>query len=302
MLVVLWNRRIDCCLFYPHPRLRCSLRYCFAVWCGIMIGSTYDEFRSFVACSQLKPILQKELSQLIKPPSSWTTYANGNPSGINRVAKYSKNDNSCREIGKHDNCTNHKLKSSTVQLDPSTNDANQGKSKTRQISLQDFEKQWKRCVHTQLKHGEDGNLEAKARFLKSNIVTPRRFGKMYANRALDPIMLGEIIQVLHHLTNRISTHICKIRETTDFSSDKEAAVGGETVAEEACFVLEWMKVLPECDRFALNLSFLDSSQKVIIRKIFGLLDSSECRHDDEERDNCVLDEINHLRGVYQITK
>jgi hypothetical protein len=201
-------------------------------------GKNYDEFKAFVACSQLKPIKGSELGQLGRRSGSTEgalpTIRNGRTGMIQQQQQVSHNNKTV----KTKNYTSQQSERNRQHYGVS------GGNSTTTGSL--LEKEWRQQCQT---------FSEKALFMKHKL-SPSTFVSMFQKSSLDPSFMSDLISVIYHII------------FVDQSSSQDLFYDRTT------YVLEWMEIFPRCASFNLNLLFMNSYEKKSVQQIIDWIDES----------------------------
>lgn len=145
----------------------------FLFYTFVNIGKNYDEFKAFVACSQLKPIQGSELGQLVRRPAERALSTTRNSrTGIVQQKQTSRNKS--LHVG------------NSISLQSEENGVSGGNS-PRTGSL--LEKEWRQRCQT---------FPEKALYMHKKL-SPSTFIPIYQKASLDPSFMSDLISVIHQI-------------------------------------------------------------------------------------------------------
>jgi len=248
----------------------------------LIIGKDYDEFKDFVAVSQLAPISSSEMGQLFvqrqqqSGTSSSSTASKG--FGSNKICKDSSD--------LYDFDLNANLETTMIENHGTTCKAQENTTKNIKDKVPrnalEFEREWRQCwaagsPATALKYlllpkgeklgsifdcHEHGTKEAANR---SNLTVPKEL-------RLSP----EDIVKLHKIEMN-STTMEEIIEILYFYIAPFVTSAENPIVDSSCmmassFVYRWMTSLTKCGRFSLSIQFFDAKHKALTHSILRLLE------------------------------
>lgn len=259
------------------------------------IGKDYDEFRSFVSASQLKPTSGREVSSLFNGTSGTVAggYASirklqagqGTVGGFDDIIQKRKDTSGpSASVAKLD----ANLQSISLENASTENSKGRVGSTKPQSSraAHDFSREWKlRCKTANdtlsfLARVED----ADGSFESNLILQPDSVCKDYFSSDIDSDIAGDIVEALHLL-------LCIKKGGVDSDASNIPSVGDSwpessgmpdllsTESNIFAFTGSWLKALTTCGRFELCISFLSPDQR---EKLSAVCDYTKANDESAE--------------------
>jgi len=213
---------------------------------AIHTATSYDEFKNFVACAELKPLKAGEFDELGAKKSSWTmrqTYdGKGVGGGTTHGVRSDRRDEWERDRDKA-------LAEGLLDNDADNNDGGGDGLKVKKKGItkrppkdgNDFDKAWRKM--STLSKGDATVLANKRKDYLVKMVPIEQIPTLFKTE-MDVNVMGYIIDLF---------------------------CGGN----ENDVAFEWLKVISMCGRFSLNVNFLDDKQMTKIKGVFASLEGSD---------------------------
>jgi len=250
---------------------------------AIHMSKNYDEFKSFVACSNLQPVQRNEMSQLFMPRE----YNNS----LMKQTRPNKLSNSFSELDQATKKLLNGLRISSnenqdASIIPIVSAArNRTNSITNSLSLTnvpstflELEKQWRyycTSVESTLQyillstdvtenHDDNNSMVKYPLFIPTSLrLCPEYVCCKLCKMEMSSEMFGDLIAALFHL----------LKDSTTYEIETSTVVEKNHEIIQSCilFAYKWIKCLPKSGGFDLNIAFLNQKQKQFVVSIFQLL-------------------------------
>ena len=256
------------------PQQSCSLNHFTII---PFAGKDYDEFKAFVACSQLNPIKSSELSQLIQPHGA--SVSRGRLSKVPQQKSKTLADDVFHEIlgskpQSEKKSTKNKGKTTTDKRVWQDDGARQAQSFSAKLptTASQMERDWRKYCQT---------IEAKTFYMEECLTPVSRFVAIFEQKALDPSIMSDIFDVMQKIVEEHQHH--------------QHELDGNDALDITMFVYNWIEALTQCERFNLNLSFMDRKRTDILQRIFEWL------HGSFPNDSDYQERVLSLQEIYGVT-
>lgn len=287
---------------------------------AIHMSKDYDEFKNFVACSQLKPVPSHDMGQLF-------------------VARRTKNHHQCTNKvsspiaslpllgGNHNSSTHtHGQKSRTDDM-PDPPETQPKRGDVPPTNAMELEREWKLCCVSARDtlgylttpnsalvmfcplSNDESIRTLDYGFAERLRIEPEKVSQSLCRVEMDATIFGDILEALHYLLCSLASKSGRHVETDRIDSEKDEKLTRNEMAAQTSFVRNkarffthrWMVALTQSGRFSLNVAFLNRKQKEYVNSIFEHLQKKEVNDDaPSEIKICFTDErLHRLRNQYE---
>jgi len=258
---------------------------------AVHMSKDYDEFKNFVACSQLKAVPHSEMNQLFVGGNAPQVINEGSRN-LNKACPSDKTDSAfegCADLLKLS--TKSRERTHEKRKPKKTGGASSILKKEMKIprSPMELQREWKiyccspeATIHYLLATEAPTLSDHESRNCCLDIcvptalrIIPEELCRTIFRVEIDPFIFEDIIMALHHLSSK-GTILTS-------NEDKNTVVKTDPVLlwNLQYFVYRWMLALTECGRFSLTVEFLSPHQKSCLSEIFEWLKREDSSFRDE---------------------
>ena len=264
---------------------------------AIHISKNYDEFKNFVACSNLQPVQRHEMNQLFISTETQHAMNRNRPNKVfNSSSEMDQTSKKLLEglrITSTSNSTSATEQSSSQVCTRTSCDLSSKVPET----LMEFEKEWRyfcTSVDATLQYillplGSTNYVYDKGNFfvpIKLRLCPDYVCCKL-CKVEMNSGIFGELLQALRYLLEVSEGY------RVDHSIVEEVLCSEDAnIQNSHLFVFQWMKYLRLSGGFELNIAFVNSHEKNAIRAIFEIMNKrlfKRARGEDFQEDHTVSD-------------
>jgi hypothetical protein len=286
---------------------------------AIHMSKNYDEFKSFVACSNLQPVKRDEMSQLFTSTESRISMNQNRPNKVlNSSSEIDRTTKKLLEgLGINSSTSNKQQSSTIIQSSQRRPGSSMDLSKVP-TTFMELEKEWRyfcTTVDTALQYillpiGSSINSMEKSHFsVPVNLrLCPEYVCCKLCKVEMSSSIFGDLIVALYSFLESSDQG----ERTKDYISSDEDICKDDANATQSSilFVFQWIKYLRQAGGFDLNIAFLTDNQKRLLGKLFEIMDKFLLRrppignHQDDYAVNASSDDekcLIELRQLYKVT-
>ncbi len=252
-------------------------------------GKDYDEFRNFVACSQLKPVHRSEMSQLFQPSSQIHSHRNSMNKAYSSTQQVSYNRDATsvsdqldlKKIGSIVNRRTNKEKKGKKRSKHKVNRGfdvlkKLGKSgcssgETLHYLLSTTEVLPLTKVQSKVQNGEEASHQDTTNN-KTYQILNEVFSQNASSFEINNDILGKIVEALELFLQRIEiADICEVNQILKpIIGFSEVQINNFTFCIR--FLYFWISEMSKTGRFSINVMFLNEKQTSALTKIFAFFE------------------------------